>query len=442
MKILGNFKKTALGTAISQKNKDKVLDLISEGGLKEDEGLLARLIGEMDRETYMKAFGELEGLSPDALGLAVIAALQRGDTGFASMILSMGYDINMGVQNENGLTALTIVASKGLTDYVKYFIEAGLDVNSQDYNGQTALMYASVFGHADSIRVLMENGADATIKDKGGKTAFTYAVEHDNVEVVREFIQHGVDPYVAMTKAVEKGDVDALASLIDAGADVNYKDKDGISLLMKAAARRHNNIIDLLIEEGADINATLAQAAMDGRIEVMKELVTYKADPYTDLLVKNFEGKYEVKAGIEGEAKEVLLGYLAVEKEFQEKFASWIIKGIDRGEITIKNIGIKVSQIINKESELLSFAKKYKLDKFAPQVQLGLVEDFVLTVKEKLSIADDNERAQLILDKVKIQLNDAVRGSDAFKKLSPALEKEVDTHASKVESDLPVGHNR
>jgi len=51
------------------------------------------------------------------------------------------------------------------------------------------------------------------------------------------------------------GDFSAVASAIKAGADVNYADKDGRTALIRAAKRGYYNIVSLMIDNKADVNA-------------------------------------------------------------------------------------------------------------------------------------------------------------------------------------------
>jgi len=55
--------------------------------------------------------------------------------------------------------------------------------------------------------------------------------------------------------AAEKGDTETVKMLLNKGADVNAKDKDGETALMYAAQKGHTEIVEILLINGADINA-------------------------------------------------------------------------------------------------------------------------------------------------------------------------------------------
>ena len=64
-------------------------------------------------------------------------------------------------------------------------LEAGAEVNAtEDSNGMTALFAASAMGRPDAARLLLEAGADVTVKDKQGKTALAHAMEGNHAAVV------------------------------------------------------------------------------------------------------------------------------------------------------------------------------------------------------------------------------------------------------------------
>ena len=65
----------------------------------------------------------------------------------------------------------------------------------------------------------------------------------------------GCGPSVDIWTAAEQGDIKAVKQHLDAGTDVNAKDKYGRTPLDEAARKGHKEIAKLLIAEGADVNA-------------------------------------------------------------------------------------------------------------------------------------------------------------------------------------------
>ena len=81
--------------------------------------------------------------------------------------------------------------------------------------------------------------------------------------------------------------LDVLKLLLKEGVDDNAKDKGGITALMEASIMGHAKIFDLLLKEGAEVDATatansgvtaLWLATGEGRSNVMKSLLKKDAD--------------------------------------------------------------------------------------------------------------------------------------------------------------------
>jgi uncharacterized protein len=89
----------------------------------------------------------------------------------------------------------------------------------------------------------------------------------------------------ALIKAVYRGDTNAVEHMVAKGADVNVKDKDGITALMWASTLGHTETAKFLIAKGADVNArtpngdtALIFAATSRYIDTVKILIDHGAD--------------------------------------------------------------------------------------------------------------------------------------------------------------------
>ena len=100
----------------------------------------------------------------------------------------------------------------------------------------------------------------------------------------------------ALIAGARAGDLTAVGSALDAGANVNARDADGITALMHAARGEqpniadpaptdHPEVIELLIQRGADVNAktdsgfvALFWAARYGHARAAKVLIDHGAD--------------------------------------------------------------------------------------------------------------------------------------------------------------------
>ena len=78
-------------------------------------------------------------------------------TNFAKFLIEKGADVNL--KSKNGWTALHAAAFKGPAEIVKLLIEKGADANTKDLRGQTPLMIARILKHEEMVRLLKEAGA-------------------------------------------------------------------------------------------------------------------------------------------------------------------------------------------------------------------------------------------------------------------------------------------
>ena len=74
-----------------------------------------------------------------------------------------------------------------------------------------------------------------------------------------------VDKDLLLVYFAEGGKMEAVSLLLKAGADVNAKDKDGLTALMWASVKGHLEIADILLKAGADVNTK----GHDGRTALM-----------------------------------------------------------------------------------------------------------------------------------------------------------------------------
>lgn len=86
--------------------------------------------------------------------------------------------------------------------------------------------------------------------------------------------------------ALRRGDVEALAALLDAGADVDALDGHGQTALMRAAHAGRLDVVQVLIARGADLNRSakyhltaLMLAALGNHESVVGALLEAGADP-------------------------------------------------------------------------------------------------------------------------------------------------------------------
>jgi len=130
---------------------------------------------------------------------------------------------------------LFAAAQSGDAAQIKRLLEAGADHTAADESGETALMHAARGGHVAAAQVLIAAGADANAKSPQGWTALAKA---------------------AYNGETERGYVEVIEVLHDAGATLDERIFFGITPLMLAAGGGDAPVVEWLINNGADVLAT------------------------------------------------------------------------------------------------------------------------------------------------------------------------------------------
>ena len=139
-------------------------------------------------------------------------------------------------------------------------------------------------------------GARGTVTGQnapGGAEALIGAADRGDAAQVAALLSNGVPVdsvwgprrITAVIAAAQKGHLEAVRTLIAAGASADSKTTDGLTGLIQAAQAGHTSVVILLIEAGATVNAkrkdgatALIGAAQNGHTDVVLELLHGKAD--------------------------------------------------------------------------------------------------------------------------------------------------------------------
>ncbi len=138
----------------------------------------------------------------------------------------------------------------------------GAEVNAQNDSGKTALMLAAFLGKLNIIKELLNNGASLTRTDKAGCTVLHYAVDGGNLEAIQYFLMENVDinardnnGWTPLLRSASVGGVKEVADLLcKFKADVNVLDNEKKSALMVAVINGNQPFVQVLVENGADLN--------------------------------------------------------------------------------------------------------------------------------------------------------------------------------------------
>jgi ankyrin repeat protein len=285
----------------------------------------------------------------EAAGLSLIDAAKNGDVEAVRALVKRGADVNapaadgttalhwasyrdavetadlliragarVDAANDLGATPLWMASMNGSLAMVRRLLEAGAHPNLSLLLGETPLMIASRSGNPDVVRQLVDKGAKVNTRGPRGQTALMWAVSQQHPDVVTVLLAHGADVHArsevwtqmmavpphgkpeynrliphggdtALLFAARVGDLASARLLVAAGANVNDADAWGVSAMVLAAHSGFGEIVDLLLDKGANVDAegpgftALHEAIMRRDEKMVASLLAHGANPNTPL---------------------------------------------------------------------------------------------------------------------------------------------------------------
>jgi ankyrin repeat protein len=183
----------------------------------------------------------------------LMRAAENADPQIATLLLKSGVSVN--AQDANKETALLIAANWGSAATVKVLIDARADMNMKDSEGKTALILAASNEDARLAKLLIDESADVDAKEHDGNTALMIAVDSDRVQTIGALIEADAkidatdnDGWTALMRANQP---ETVLLLLNAGADLTIKNKEGQTALSLARKGELGEIVKLLKSRGA-----------------------------------------------------------------------------------------------------------------------------------------------------------------------------------------------
>jgi ankyrin repeat protein len=157
---------------------------------------------------------------------------------------------------------LVVAVKAGDLQAVRALVKSGTDVNVRSGDGSTPLLWAADTAGLEIARVLIAAGASVNAANDYGVTPLLHASRTGNAAMVDLLLQARADPALAHTEgetplmaAARAGSVPAVRHLLARGANLNAAESfQNTTALMWASAERHLDVIEVLLEAGADVN--------------------------------------------------------------------------------------------------------------------------------------------------------------------------------------------
>ena len=114
----------------------------------------------------------------------LMLAALRGQLDLVKKLVERDADIN-----KTGWTALHYAATGGHVPVIEYLLDNSAYIDAESPNGTTPLMMAAMYGSPEAVKHLIQAGADLNFKNGANMTALDFAVKGNrpnNIELMQE----------------------------------------------------------------------------------------------------------------------------------------------------------------------------------------------------------------------------------------------------------------
>uniref|UniRef100_A0AAV2LPX8 SOCS box domain-containing protein n=1 Tax=Knipowitschia caucasica TaxID=637954 RepID=A0AAV2LPX8_KNICA len=163
-----------------------------------------------------------------------------------------------------GCTALQEATVHNDVEIFQMLISAGAKINTPNMFGITPLFSAAQNGCMDTLRLVIKHGGDINTQATDGNTALYEAVKEGQEEAVELLLSHKADAnkpgrtgLLPLHMAAKNGN-EAMASLLIPKTSRTCVRRSGISPLHFAAERNRDEVLEMLLKAGYEVNALLS----------------------------------------------------------------------------------------------------------------------------------------------------------------------------------------
>ncbi|XP_060527199.1 ankyrin repeat domain-containing protein 17-like isoform X2 [Cylas formicarius] len=242
---------TALTLAASGGHDELVELLVSRGAdieHRDKKGLTSLILAatgghEKVVEVLLNHNADIEAYSERTKDTALSLACSGGRYEVVELLLTR--QANKEHRNISDYTPLSLAASGGYVNIIKLLLSHGAEINSRTGSklGISPLMLAAMNGHTAAVKLLLDMGSDINAQ----------------IETNRN---------TALTLACFQGRHEVVSLLLDRKANVEHRAKTGLTPLMEAASGGYVDVGRVLLDKGADVNATPVPSSRDTALTI------------------------------------------------------------------------------------------------------------------------------------------------------------------------------
>jgi ankyrin repeat protein len=174
------------------------------------------------------------------------------------------------------------------------FTKAHLPIDCRDKENSTALLLSCARGHNSCAEYLLTNGADPNARRLTGASPLYFAALYHHTRIVELLLKKykaivdlsTFDGSTPLHVACERGFTDIVQLLIDAQANINAKMNDGTTAMMLACQNGHLSIVQMLLSTNRQCNISIQR--LDG-VTSLFLIVQYGHERIFDYFIENID---------------------------------------------------------------------------------------------------------------------------------------------------------
>lgn len=177
----------------------------------------------------------------------LMIAIKSKESTFGTIQLLLDQEsIHLNLKNKKGWSALMFAVYNKNYACIRLLLEKGADINLKNLKGYTALIIASKLGDENAIKILLQFEPNLNLQDETGSTALIYACSSSiakylldsDIKIINNFGES------ALSISCSNSNAEVVEMLLQKGAEI---DKNLVSAL------KDENIIIILAKYGANI---------------------------------------------------------------------------------------------------------------------------------------------------------------------------------------------